>query len=302
MSIGKHEGEKMMAAMSARRLVLAFPALLCVVVGGLSLGSAPAFACPNEQFRAGLSAGLSDCRAFEMVSPPAKNGFDVSANGTQEQAIGQASAEGGAVVYVTNGAFSDSVAGAINGFYLASRGEDGWSTQALLPPQTYSNTANFTGPVFAGYSQDLSKGVLIDATDSPALVSGEQEGGLGANLFLRDNASGAYSLLNFPAPGLDPSPYEATFDGASEDFTSVIFDAPAALTPEAPAGGADNLYEWNGGAVALVSQIPPAGSSSCGPGGPACVAAVHGGKFGGGNAHHTTLTDEHRIARACDLR
>ncbi len=288
-----------MAAMSARKLMLAFPALLCAVAGGLSLGSAPAFACPNEQLRTGLSASLPDCRAYEMVSPLNKNGYYVSVNGTQQQAIGQASGEGGAVVYVTNGSLPGSAAGAINGFYLASRGEDGWSTQSLLPPQAYAYAANFTGPVFAAYSQDLSKGVLIDATDSPALVSGEQEGGLGANLFLRDNASGAYSLLNFPALGLEPSPYEATFDGASEDFTSVIFDAPAALTPEAPGGGADNLYEWNGGAIALVSQIPPAGSSSCGPGGPACVAAAHGGSFGGGNAHGNTLeTNSGSLVRA----
>jgi Tol biopolymer transport system component len=275
---------------AARKVrVAAFVSLVLLCVGVCSLGSASAFACPNEQFRAGLSAGLSDCRAYEMVSPLDKNGFYVSANGTQEQAIGQASGEGDAVVYVTNGAFPGSAAGTINGFYLASRGEGGWSTQSLLPPQAYSYPANFAGPVFAAYSPDLSKGVLLDSTDSPLLVSGEQEGGLVGNLFLRDNATGAYSLLNVPASGLDPSPYEPTFDGASEDFTSVIFDAPAALTPEAPGGGADNLYEWDGGSVALVSQIPPAGSPSCGPGGPACVAAAHGGRFGGENAHHTTL-------------
>jgi hypothetical protein len=280
--------------MSARKLKLAFLASLCAVAGVLSLACAPALAaCPNEQFRAGSAASLPDCRAYEMVSPLDKNGYFVSA-GTYEPlqtAVGQVSRDGGAVVYLGNGAFRGSASGSLAGFYMASRGEGGWSSKSLLPPQAYSYSATFTEPLFVAYSPDLSRGVLNDATDSPALVSGEQEAGSHANLFLRENATGAYSLLNFPAPGLAPSPYEPTFDGASADFATVIFDAPVALTPETPGGGADNLYEWAGGAIALVSQIPPAGASSCGPSGPACIAAAHGGRFGGRNAHQTTAED-----------
>jgi hypothetical protein len=296
MSIGKPEGEKMVAAMSARRLMLAFPALLCAVAGWLSLGSPPALACPNEQLRAGPSSSLPDCRAYEMVSPVDKNGFYVTEG---IEGVGQASFDGNGVVYKATGGFPGSVSGSLVDYYRASRGEGGWSTEALLPSQAYSYTADhgYTFPMFAAYSPDLSKGVLIDATDSPLLVSGEQETGPNAaNLFLRDNTSGAYSLLNFPAPGVEPSAYEPTFDGASADYTTIIFDAPAVLTPEAPSGGVDNLYEWTGGAIALVSQIPPTGASSCGPSGPACLPAAHGGKFGAENAHKTR-----QVARAASL-
>ncbi len=286
MSIGKPEGKRIAVGMRVRGLALTFVASLCALAGGLSLWSAPALACPNEELRAGSSANLPDCRAYEMISPPAKNGYypNVAAE-VPSSAWAQVSPAGGAVVYVANGAFPGSAANASLDFYLASRGQGGWSTRALLPPQVFSYNHIVVAATFAAFSSDLSKGILLDATDSPALVSGEPETTVAgtANLFLRDNAAGTYSLLNVAAAGLDPLPYEPIFDGVSADFTTAIFNAKAALTPEAPGGGVDNLYESSGGALGLVSQVPPAGSSSCGPAGPACVP-VPNAKFGIENA------------------
>jgi hypothetical protein len=290
MSIGKPEGKRI-AAIRVRRGMFALPALLCALVGGLSLGSAPALAaCPNEALRTGLSAALPDCRAYEMVSPLDKNGHGVF-GGEPERVGGQAAAGGGGVTYLANGAFPGSATG-VDGpaEYLALRGGGGWSNQSPFPPQAFSYGAVLLTPAFTAFSADLSKAVLGDATDSPPLVAGEQETGgtaLTSNLFLRDNSTGTYSLVNFPAAGLAPGPYRPTFDGASADFGTVIFNAPAALTPEAPGGSGgsvQNLYAWTGGAISLVSQIPPAGQVSCGAAGPACVPAPAGGRFGGENA------------------
>jgi hypothetical protein len=294
MSIGKPDKGKM------------FPALLCALTGALSLGSTPALAdCPNEGVRTGLSASLPDCRAYEMVSPLDKNGHDVYA-GYPNQVRGQAVVAGNTVAYVANGPFPGSASG-VNApaDYFATRDEGGWSTQSLIPPQAFSYAAGTLTPVFAAYSLDLSKAVLDDATDSPPLLAGEQEtGGVtnASNLFLRDNATGAYSLINFAAPGLAPAPYQPTFDGASADLSTVIFNAPAALTltPEAPGGsggGVDNLYEWTDGALSLVSQIPPTGQANCGVAGPACVPAPNGGEFGGHNAVEAFTTKRDSFVR-----
>ena len=271
--------------MGVRRLGCTFLALVCALLGGLTLRSAPALACPNEAFRAGPSSNLPDCRAYEMVSPLDKNGYFVTSGHGIIDAWGQAAATGGAVAYTANGAFAGAVTNAASNFYLASRASGLWSTEPLLPPQAFSYNSGLTEPVFAAYSPSLSKGILLDATDSPPIVSGEQQDTVGAaNLFLRDNVTGAYSLLNTAAAGVHPLTYQPTVDGASADFGTIIFDANGALTPEAPAGGVDNLYESVAGAISLVSQIPPAGEPSCGAFGPACRPAAHGGKFGSENA------------------
>ncbi len=284
MLIGK--SGKRVAATIVRRAALGLATLLSALAGGLSLGSTPALAiCPNEGLRTGLSASLPDCRAYEMVSPPDKNGHSVQ-GGSSFLQFGQAAAGGGAVSYEANGAFPGAATGAL-GTYISSRGPGGWSTYSPLPPQTYSYSFGALEVYMALYSSDLSKGILEDPADSPPLVEGEQETGGSAkvsNLFLRDNATDSYSLINFSAAGLTPAPYDPTLDGASADLGTVIFNAPAALTPEAPGGGVDNLYTWTGGVLSLVSQVPPAGQASCGPAGPACVAAPHGGRFGGENA------------------
>jgi hypothetical protein len=282
-----------------------FLASLCALAGVLSLGGAPALAaCPNEELRTGSSSSLPDCRAYEQVSPVDKNAHGVY-GGAPAGISGQAALAGGAIAYFSNGAFPGIAnTGGVPGEYISTRGEAGWTTTSPLPPQTYSYAAGLVEATFPFYSPDLSKGVLSDATDSPALVPGEQETGgpsKASNLFLRDNATGAYSLINFPAPGLSPAPYQPTFDGASADFATVIFNAPAALTPEAPGGsggGVENLYEWTGGVLSLVSQIPPAGQPSCGPAGPACLPAPQGGSFGGQNAIKNEFANRNTLVRA----
>ena len=83
------------------------------------------------------------------------------------------------------------------------------------------------------------------------VVSGEPVGY--ENLLVRDNATGAYELVNVPPPGVTPA--DAHFQAASADLSHVIFTETSPL-----AGGArygvENLYEWDEGALRLVSVLP----------------------------------------------
>ena len=74
------------------------------------------------------------------------------------------------------------------------------------------------------------------------------------NLLVRDNATGAYQLVNAPPPGVTPA--DAHFEGASADLSHVVFSELAPLTPGAPCTGVENLYEWDEGALRLLTVLP----------------------------------------------
>ncbi len=215
------------------------------------------------------SSGLPDGRAYEMVTPPNKDPGEPYRFGEV------AATEGGALAFFSFSALPGSLFS--TGFYLATRGGEAWSSQSLVPPQSSEETAGaseFVGP--EAYSSDLSKLVLADGFnqasggghDEPALVPGEPQGV--QNLFVRDNTNGSYQLVSLnPVAG---SPAEANFDASSADLGHVVFDESAQLTADAPAGN-DNLYDWSGGSVRLVSGA--AGATIAGPGGSPTANVLH---------------------------
>lgn len=244
---------------------------------------------------------LPDGRGYEQVTPAVKGGGSLprlpTSSGSVDalQSMGlQTSTSGDGIGYRTLVPLPGSQAGG-NGSYLASRGAGGWSSQSLIPPQA-STTFILQTPRIVAYSSDLSTAVLADGgspsgagtgQDYPPLVPGEPPNN--QNLFLRDNTSASYQLMDVTPPGATPS--NTGFEGASADFRHIIFGSVAKLTPDAidftsgtPAAGGGNLYEWFGGAVSLVGQVPPAGATSCGGGGPACVASPVGAGVGGGTS------------------
>jgi hypothetical protein len=222
-----------------------------VLVGALP-GVAWAEACPNEQFRTGASAALPDCRAYEMVSPADKNGGGV------DQGNGggwwQSAEDGSLMAFSSTSAFGDALSSTgLVQFYLASRGVGGWSSHALMPRQAPERAPIGATPGFRAFSRDLSKGVLNDVgLDDPPLVSGEPAEN--ENLFLRDNNNDAYQLMDVTPAGAAAA--RVSFQGASSDFSHVVFSEVAKLTANAAGGEDANLYEWSGGAVNLVSVLP----------------------------------------------
>ena len=232
--------------------------------------------CPNEQLRGGFSASLPDCRAYELVTPP----NSASAEPDTEGAIGGNFPPGGGVssnyaartgermsyrtAEVMPGADS-------SGFdYVATRGANGWSSEDVIPLASYDGDRcvqpGTVGNTIWAYSADLAEGVLR-VGGGETYGHAYYGGGCGAeglevvrgeplgveNLLLRDNTTGTYRLINVPPAGVTPT--DSHFQGTSADASHVVFSENAQLTANAPAG-VEDLYEWDEGALRLVTVLP----------------------------------------------
>src|ERR1022692_864922 len=248
--------------MNASRLISAAAASLSLFAGCVLVAAPAALAgeegCPNEAIRAGQNAtGLPECRAWELVTPAAKDnreayspekdemkpteGFISSSSGERMAWVGQESLPPAKEVVGVE---------AVGTEYLSSRGPAGWSSEDMIPPQSLEEglLCNFINNGVAGYTSDLSKAILADGAgqndkslggvsnqscghNEPALVPEEPEGF--ENLFVRDDNALSYRLVD-----LTPSvvaPEDAEFDAVSADFSHVVFNENAPLVKGAPA-------------------------------------------------------------------
>jgi NHL repeat len=225
--------------------------------------------CPNAQFRIGLSAGLPDCRAYEQVSPPDKNGGGValySGGFTPLIQISQASTTGNGIVYASQASFAGGQSATFISAYLASRTSGGGLTQGIGAPQNAQPRVSADAQ-YPAFSPDLSIGVLHDEdVNGPLLAPGAVLGY--DNLYLRDNTSATYHALTTVKPpnvAAGSSQYEPLYQGASADFSHVIFLAQDALTPNAQVPSCPNcynLYESIGGQLRLVNVLPDGTSTT----------------------------------------
>lgn len=209
--------------------------------------------------------GLPDSRAYEMVTPVQSDSEAWIRSGSFAGI--QASTSGNQLTYPVHGPFSGATTSGTN--YLATRGMSAWTSQVLDPQQ--APAPNLLCTVAFEYSLDLSRAAVM-VPESPGacngetspLVAGEPQGV--NNLFLRDNTTGSYQLVSLnPVLG---APAPAEFQGASADFSHVVFAESAQLTSDAPIAtnplSYQNLYEWSGGTVSLVTLVPASGTSCTG--------------------------------------
>jgi hypothetical protein len=214
--------------------------------------------CPNEARRAEQSStSLPDCRAYEMVSPGSNPKVDINGEVVNDD-YSRASTTGNRFAYQSFYPAANALTSSF--FYLATRGEHGWSTQPAAPQDTPGAAIDpLPCEQELNFSLDLSKSVLGDGfAGEPGCQSAEEVLVPGApsgyrNLFLREDATaGAYRLVDVTPETAVPG--DAHFVAASADFSHIIFTDGAQLTPEAPAGA--SLYEWAGGVVHLVTVLP----------------------------------------------
>jgi hypothetical protein len=217
--------------------------------------------CPNEAIRTEQDARAPDCRAYEMVSPPDKNGGDVIG----ESPSFEASEDGNGIAYMAHGSFGDTIGSGVAGqtTYVARRGPGGWSSLGVTPTPSHEIVMLLSGNTFVNnFSDDLSRAVVLAAT-LPA-VSGHVPQ-LSMNLYSENTLTRELQLVSTPPPG----PYEistfrsdfaaygfgAGFGAVSHDSRHIAFNARSPMVAGAPAD-VPSVYEWDNGILHLASVLP----------------------------------------------
>jgi hypothetical protein len=229
-----------------------------LVLAGAITGSSAVIAqaqmgtCSNEQVRRleQFASELPDCRAYEQVSPVAKNLNDAIGAG----GLVQASSSGPAVTFFSLSPFPGVAGSSEFPTYLSSRAGETWSNRALLPPSDGGPEA------VIGFTEDLSYTLIATGEPNPApggsiVVSGP--GGSerreatpeAVNYYVEDDASETYRLL-FPGGQGDVVFAAASTEGPLRILFET-FSGPA----EIPTG----VYLWEEGHVTLIAPDAVAG-------------------------------------------
>jgi hypothetical protein len=303
--------------------------LIATSAAGTSQGPDRAFApfAPPSTSPEGPLPGqgfLPHDRAWEMVSPPDKNGGDIASDTRRTRAA----SDGSAIGFISLVGFGDVAGTNVVTDYLSVRsgtpGTNGWATHAVTPPlkatslqQLFANMQ----PLYVGeYADDLSRGVFYSPvtplTEDPNVVNAKN---LYRRADLRTPGAGTYDLLT-ACPLCEktetelPAASEITrltpmLAAATPDLERIIFETERRLTEDTPeAANRVRLFEWANGEVKLAGRIPVSPAVSCDDvAGPPCVAsdsslAGQGAGIPSGNtgASHVPYLTPHTISDGSD--
>lgn len=237
----------------------------------------PASPCPNAALRTGPSAHLSECRAYEMVSPLDKENGEVNALeslyfGSNAKRfvsrLDQATPDGEGITYSATRAYGAPESAPWSSQYLASRdAKVGWQNRAINPPRSNFPLNGELGQevTYKAFSEDLCSSWFLQDTDRSLLPGAP---GNAMNLYRRRNCGkGGYELLTSVVPpgySREEAPsswYLPLIQGQIEDGTHSFVRANGALTPDAAPGKTYQLYETSeapGGMaeLRLISVLP----------------------------------------------
>lgn len=258
---------------------------------GVAPGQALAAGCPNAAVREHQIGGiqLPDCRAYEMVSPPGKDGNDALG----EQGLVESAPPGDAVTYFTIAPLPGSSAPGEFPTYLATR-DAGWVSQDLLPSSDPSNSNAFV----LSMSGDLSVALVGIRPNEEGLPAGLPGDPALDNFYLRTSSTGDFRLLTSQLPGVSEPKFAAT----TPDDSHILLESTSQLLPEA-AAETPNVYEYSEGRLRLADVLPngtlPAEGAFAGPAGPAIPSAL-GGVDGNYYVEHA-LSDNGRFVFFTDV-
>jgi hypothetical protein len=208
-------------------------------------------------------------RAYEQVTPPDKN-FSNADFGVDGSAV---AADGEAAAFCMTTGFGEppGQVGSICASYRAARTPGGWRTRWFGEPFCAKDLAadQFQGFVNGepqGLSANLDFAAILhpEAASCPLPPLDAAAPMPQSNLYRSDYGTdpAGHDLLA-PQPGFTlglgfgfPS---AAYEGASEDWSHVIYSSSGQQTPNAPAGDFAKIFDWHEGALSLVS-VDPAGN------------------------------------------
>jgi hypothetical protein len=209
--------------------VVVFAAIAC---GALSIAtSAEACSLETEHVREiePYASRLSDCRAYEQVSPVDKNTTDADG----KPGFVHSSPSGNSVTYYSVVPFPGIPSSSEFPTYLSMRKGTGWSTQGLLPPVEPGVESEISGQI-----EDNEQTILtVDPEQGPPLAPGAEAGHF--NAYIHDNVTGEYKLLGARVGSIEYD--DSTPDGAHIIFTSTGHELVPGIVNE---DGEPYLYEW----------------------------------------------------------
>jgi hypothetical protein len=211
--------------------------------------------CPNTGLREeNNSLSLADCRAYEQVSPPVKEGAEAFG------AIGLAPG-GERVMYYSEGAFAGAQANSLAVQYLSTRNGAGWHTQPTLTRLDDRLTqpgAFIAEPTYLNPEMDT-----WIFSETPGLNQGQGE--LTTNGFLSmSRANGdfipvASPTLTVQEGGKRPSAYFMAPSGSSEDLSTVFITTGSRLLSSPDD---DRPDEWTSGHHTRIYELSNVGSGT----------------------------------------
>ena len=227
---------------------------------------------------------LADGRAWELVSPPEKDGALIypvggtTENGGPASGVIEAAKEGGAITYTANAPIGEGVVGNRSleaAQVLSTRTPSGWATRDIVTPNEIAKGLQpGAAQEYRAFSPDLSLALVqpfgpyrltgSHLQEPPLLPGAEREE---RGLYVREDSTctpepaTCYEPLVTPEADSVGSQFggELEFAGASSDLHHELFSSDVPLTSAVPS--APGLYEWNaekpaGQALQLVSVLP----------------------------------------------
>jgi hypothetical protein len=211
--------------------------------------------CPNTNLREeNSSLALSDCRAYEQVSPPFKAGYPVFEP--------QLAPSGNRVTFTSIGVFTGDTG---KTFYDSHRTEAGWLTQATVGRPAGPDWQPVSG--HGGFNAELDSWIFSLV---PAIDSGEAEEAKRSNAYYIGSSDGSFAKATptISLPAGEPSgagPFDEII-AQSADFSHLFLGSSHPLLPTDPrpgtsTSGFDRIYEVTGAggpapAISLVAEVP----------------------------------------------